>query len=77
MDDDHLHGDLHLAAHLMARLTPEQREAVLATVPEHVALKHARKMLWLRIGMCGNEGTAEDVLDLHSGGEPIYFGDFA
>jgi catalase (peroxidase I) len=56
-------------------MTPEQREVVLSTVPEHVSLQHARRMLWHRIGMCGNEGSAADVLDLHSGHESLYFGD--
>lgn len=70
MDDDHLHSDLRLAAHLLSRMTSEQREQVLATVPEHVALKHARRMLWQRIGMCGNEGSADDRLDLYCSEDP-------
>jgi len=75
MEDDHLHSDLRLVAHLLARMTPAQREVVLASVPEHVAVVEARRQLWLRIGQCGNESSAEDVLDLHSGREALYFGD--
>jgi hypothetical protein len=66
-----------VAKHVMARLTPEQRRQVLDTVPEFRQLQHARRMLWQRIGMCGNEGSAEDRLDLHSGRESLYFGDHA
>lgn len=75
MADDSLHGDAHLAGVLMARLTPEQRAVVLASVPEFQALQHARRMLWLRVGHCGNEGSTDDLLDLHSGRESLYFGD--
>ena len=70
MVDDHLHGDVALAKHLMARLTPEQRLGVLSGVPEFQRLQHARKMLWQRIGMCGNEGSELDVLDLYSSEDP-------
>lgn len=70
MADDSLHGDAHLAGVLMARLTPEQRAGVLASVPEFQALQHARRMLWLRVGHCGNEGSTADLLDLYCSEDP-------
>jgi hypothetical protein len=70
MDDGHLHGDADLVRHLLSRMSPVQRREVLATAPEYVALLKARRMLWLRIGMCGNEGSADDVLDLYCSEDP-------
>jgi hypothetical protein len=69
MDDGYLHSDSLLVKHLLARMTPEQRAPLLAAQPEVQALQKARDMLWLRIGMCGNEGSEGDLLDIYRDGD--------
>jgi hypothetical protein len=67
MDDGYLHSDALLVKHLLARMTPSEREPILSTLPEVQRLQHANAMLWLRIGQCGNEGRPD--LDLWTDGE--------
>jgi hypothetical protein len=49
MDSADLHGDALLVRHLLARLTPAERESVLSLQPEVQELQAARDALRRRI----------------------------